>query len=81
MPESTFDRFKPIIAAHLAVDDDKVVPDACPIDDLGADSLDIVELELAAEEEFGIEFPEGEGFGADATVAAMIEKIDAKLAG
>ena len=54
----TADRVKKIVVEHLGVEDDKVVPDASFIDDLGADSLDIVELVMAFEEEFGVEIPD-----------------------
>lgn len=47
-----------IVAEQLGVDLDQVVPDASFIDDLGADSLDTVELVMALEEEFGIEIPD-----------------------
>ena len=54
------DRVKGIVVEHLGVDGDKVVEGASFIDDLGADSLDTVELVMAFEEEFGIEVPEEE---------------------
>ena len=56
----TPDRVKKIVVEHLGVEEDKVTPDASFIDDLGADSLDIVELVMAFEEEFGIEIPDEE---------------------
>ena len=52
------ERVKKIVVEHLGVDADKVVPDANFIDDLGADSLDTVELVMAFEEEFGVEIPD-----------------------
>ena len=54
----TADRVKKIVVEHLGVDADKVTKDARFIDDLGADSLDIVELVMAFEEEFGVEIPD-----------------------
>ncbi len=51
-------RVKKIVVEHLGVDGDKVTDDASFIDDLGADSLDNVELVMAFEEEFGIEIPD-----------------------
>ncbi|MGC1270198.1 MAG: acyl carrier protein [Croceibacterium sp.] len=54
----TADRVKKIVVEHLGVEEDKVAPDASFIDDLGADSLDIVELVMAFEEEFGVEIPD-----------------------
>ncbi len=54
----TADRVKKIVVEHLGVEGDKVTEDASFIDDLGADSLDIVELVMAFEEEFGVEIPD-----------------------
>ena len=55
---STADRVKKIVVEHLGVDAEEVTPQANFIDDLGADSLDIVELVMAFEEEFGVEIPD-----------------------
>ena len=52
------DRVKKIVIEHLGVDEDKVVESANFIEDLGADSLDTVELVMAFEEEFGCEIPD-----------------------
>lgn len=52
------ERVKKIIVEHLGVEDAKVVENANFIEDLGADSLDTVELVMAFEEEFGIEIPD-----------------------
>lgn len=52
------ERVKKIIVDHLGVEESKVVENANFIDDLGADSLDTVELVMAFEEEFGIEIPD-----------------------
>ena len=54
------DRVKKIVLEHLGVDADKVVENASFIDDLGADSLDTVELVMAFEEEFGAEISDSE---------------------
>ena len=54
----TADRVQKIVVEHLGVEADKVTQDASFIDDLGADSLDIVELVMAFEEEFGVESPD-----------------------
>ncbi len=53
-----FDRVKEIVVDHLDVDAEKVTIEAGFIDDLGADSLDTVELVMAFEEEFGVEIPD-----------------------
>lgn len=55
---SVGDKVKGIIVEQLGVDADEVTPGASFTDDLGADSLDIVELVMAFEEEFGIEIPD-----------------------
>ena len=52
------DRVKKIVVEHLGVEESKVVESASFIDDLGADSLDTVELVMAFEEEFGCEIPD-----------------------
>ena len=52
------ERVKQIIVEQLGVNEDQVTPEASLIDDLGADSLDIVELVMAFEEEFGQEIPD-----------------------
>ena len=69
------DRVRKIVVEHLNVDAEKVVDKASFIDDLGADSLDIVELVMAFEEEFGVEIPDdaAEKIG---TVADAIKYIN-----
>ncbi len=52
------ERVKKIVVEHLGVDEAKVTEQASLIDDLGADSLDQVELVMAFEEEFGVEIPD-----------------------
>jgi acyl carrier protein len=52
------DRVKKIVVEHLGVEADKVTTESSFIDDLGADSLDTVELVMAFEEEFGVEIPD-----------------------
>ncbi|MBI2979110.1 MAG: acyl carrier protein, partial [Rhodospirillales bacterium] len=54
------ERVKKIVLEHLGVEESKVVENASFIDDLGADSLDTVELVMAFEEEFGCEIPDEE---------------------
>ncbi|MBU4259616.1 MAG: acyl carrier protein [Proteobacteria bacterium] len=55
---SVEDKVKKIIAEKLGVDLDEVVPEASFVDDLGADSLDLVELIMSMEEEFDIDIPD-----------------------
>lgn len=57
---SVEERVKQIIVEQLGVDEGEVTPTASFVDDLGADSLDIVELVMAFEEGFGIEIPDEE---------------------
>jgi len=57
MSETT-DKIKKIVAEHLGVDVAKVTNESSFVDDLGADSLDQVELVMAFEEEFGVEIPD-----------------------
>ena len=56
--EPVADRVKKIIVDQLGVEEETVTPEASFIDDLGADSLDTVELVMALEEEFGVEIPD-----------------------
>ena len=56
--EPVADRVKKIIVEQLGVEEDLVTAEASFVDDLGADSLDTVELVMAFEEEFGIEIPD-----------------------
>lgn len=55
---NTFDKVKAIVVEQLGVDEAEVIIDSTFIDDLGADSLDIVELIMAFEEEFNVEIPD-----------------------
>tara|TARA_B100002051_G_C16442842_1_gene489812 strand:+ start:347 stop:622 length:276 start_codon:yes stop_codon:yes gene_type:complete len=57
---STFDKVKDIIIDKLGAEDDKITESASFMDDLGADSLDTVELIMELEEEFGLEIPDEE---------------------
>ena len=57
-----FDKIKKIIVDQLGVDDSEVTPEASFVDDLGADSLDTVELVMALEEEYGIEIESLKGY-------------------
>jgi len=73
------DKVRSIIAEQLGVKPEEVTPTASFIDDLGADSLDTVELVMALEEEFGIEIPDEEAEKM-ATVGDAIKYIDEKAA-
>ncbi len=58
MSNDIADRVKKIVGKHFGVDDSKATDDASFIDDLGADSLDAIELAMALEDEFGCEIPD-----------------------
>lgn len=73
------DRVKKIVIEHLDADAAKVTEDANFIEDLGADSLDSVELIMAFEEEFGIEIPE-DAAEHILTVGAAVKYINEKSA-
>ena len=57
---SSFDKVKEVIMDKLGADEDKITTKASFVDDLGADSLDTVELIMQLEEEFGMEIPDEE---------------------
>lgn len=58
--DAVFQKVKEIIVDQLGVEEEEVTPEAHFIEDLGADSLDIVELVMALEEEFSLEIPDEE---------------------
>ena len=72
---STEERVKQIIVEQLGVDEGEVTPTASFVDDLGADSLDTVELVMAFEEAFGIEIPD-EDAEKIATVKDAVDYIE-----
>ena len=80
MAEAIHDRVRAIIAEQLGVKVEEVTDQASFIEDLGADSLDTVELVMALEEEFGIEIPD-EDAEKMTTVGDAIKYIDTKTAG
>ena len=71
------DKIKSIVVDQLGVDESQVTEDASFVDDLGADSLDTVELIIAFEEEFDIEIPD-EDAQKIKTVKDVIEYIESK---
>ncbi len=74
------EKIKEIIADQLGVEVDKVVPEAKFVEDLGADSLDVVELIMAFEEEFGIEIPDEDAEKIQ-TVGDVINYLKEKVGG
>jgi acyl carrier protein len=69
-----FDKIKAVIADKLSIDEEEIKMDSSFIDDLGADSLDIVELVMALEDEFDLEIPDEEAEKIS-TVADVVEYI------
>ena len=72
---STFDKVKEVVIDKLGVEENKIISSASFVDDLGADSLDTVELIMQLEEEFGIEIPD-EDAEKITTVQAAVDYID-----
>jgi acyl carrier protein len=79
MAADTFDRVKKIIVEQLGVEENEVTLEASITDDLGADSLDQVELVMAFETEFGVDIPDEEAEKIK-TVGDAVQKIDAVAA-
>ena len=79
MGDDVASKVKKIVADHLGVDETKVIDEANFIDDLGADSLDTVELVMAFEEEFGSEISDSEAEKI-LTVGDAIKFIESKSA-
>ena len=74
---STFDRMKKVVVEKLEVSEDEVTLEAAFIDDLGADSLDMVELVMGIETEFGVDIPD-EDAEKIVKVQDAVEYIDSK---
>jgi acyl carrier protein len=79
MATDTFERVKKIIIEQLGVEENEVTSEASITEDLGADSLDQVELVMAFETEFGIDIPDEEAEKIK-TVGDAVAKIDASTA-
>ncbi len=76
MDTATFDKVKKIIVEQLGVEENEVTPEASITEDLGADSLDQVELVMAFETEFNIDIPDDEAEKIK-TVGDAVARIDA----
>ncbi|NEP44580.1 MAG: acyl carrier protein [Okeania sp. SIO2H7] len=74
MSDAVFDKVKGIVVEQLGVEEDTVKPESSFANDLGADSLDTVELVMALEEEFDIEIPDEAAEGI-ATVQSAVDYI------
>ncbi len=77
---STFDRVKKVVVDQLDVNPDEVTIEASFVDDLGADSLDVVELVMGLEEEFDLEIPD-EHAEQITTVGHAVQYIEDKTKG
>jgi acyl carrier protein len=75
---STFDRVKKVVAEQLDVSPEEVTPEATFVEDLRADSLDMVELTMAFEEEFDIEIPD-EDAEKISTVSDAVKYLEEKI--
>ena len=76
--DETFDRVKKVLIEALSVDDEEVTPDAVIRDDLGAESIDFLDIQFRLEKEFGIKIPKGEMMPEDLASAGEFVK-DGKL--
>ena len=74
---NTFDRVKKVLVEQLDVDEEAVTPPASIVDDLGADSLDVVEIIMGLEEEFDVEIPD-EDAEKITTVQQIISYVEEK---
>ena len=73
----TLDKVKELIATQLSISEDKITAESRLIEDLGADSLDTVEMLMTLEDEFGIAIPDEEAMKLK-TVGSIVELIDSK---
>ncbi len=80
MTSSTYDRLKKIVVEQLGVDEEEVKPESSFVDDLNADSLDLVELIMSLEEEFGAEISD-EDAERIRTVQDAVDYIEEKAQG
>lgn len=76
---TTFDEVKKLVVEKLSVSEDKVTENAKFIEDLGADSLDVVEFVMEVEKQFGVEIPDDEAAKLN-TVGDAVKYIDAQKA-
>ena len=76
--ETIFEKVKDIIIKQLKVEESKIQPETLLVDDLGADSLDRVELVMALEDEFGVQIPDKDTETL-VTVQAIVGYVEARL--
>ncbi|MDQ7841731.1 MAG: acyl carrier protein [bacterium] len=77
---TVFERVRAKVASQLTVEEDKILPESSFIEDLGADSLDVVELVMALEDEFGITIPDDQSEKI-ATVGDAVAFIERQVKG
>jgi acyl carrier protein len=77
---NTFERVRKVLVEQLDVSEDEVTPTASIVDDLGADSLDVVEIIMGLEEEFDVEIPD-EDAEKITTVQQIIDYVEEKAKG
>lgn len=82
MNSTTATRLRTVVAVHLSINSDQVTPESSFKEDLGADSIDIVEVAMAVEDEFRIVITDDEvnACMGDGTFGKLAELVDAKLA-
>lgn len=78
-PEGNGPRFKKLVAEHIGIEISRVTDEADLVDDLGCDSLDVVEIVMATEEEFGIEITDDEAENIH-SIGEGIALLDRRLA-
>lgn len=79
MSAGTLDRVKAILVTHLGPPAEGATPET-RMSAMGADSLDVVEIEMFAEDTFGFRFGDAGGFGSDPTIAEVVALIDERVA-
>ncbi len=77
MSDSVFEKVKKVVCEELGVQESEVTMEASFVDDLGADSLDVVELVMALEDAFGIDIPDDDVAGLK-SVGDVVEYIESK---
>lgn len=73
-----FEKIRKMLAQQLKIDESKITPEAEVVKDLGADSLDVVELMMALEDEYGVTLPEGkvEAVKTVQDIVTMLEELE-----
>ena len=72
-----FEKLKSILSEQLDIDENSITPDSLLVEDLGADSLDAIDIVMSVEDEFGIEIPD-EDVENISTIGDIVDYIDSK---